>query len=93
VKPGCDDLGNLPRAPDGIGLRHHGCCDHDHQGEGDKAAPADHGTADDVWEEKHHGDEGGEPGQLSGSTQRGDDVAEQPASEDQLNGKDRQAYR
>jgi len=45
------------------------------------------GTADDVGKEEHCGNQGSESGQLGGATQWGDDVAEQLAFEDQLNGR------
>ena len=86
MQAGCSDLGNLPGTANGIGLHHHRCGDHQYQGEGEDATPTDHGTADDLGKE-HCGNQGSESGQLGGATQWGDDVAEELASEDQLNGR------
>jgi hypothetical protein len=55
MQSGGSDLGNLPRAANGIRLRHHGRRDHDHQCEGEDAAPADHCATDDVREEEYRG--------------------------------------
>jgi hypothetical protein len=87
MQAGSSDLGNLPGTADGIGLHHHRRGDHQDQGEGEDATPTDQGTADDVGKEEHCGNQGSESGQLGGASLWGDDIAEQLASEDQLNGR------